>query len=109
MKRRLFITIATGIFIALLAAIAIPNFIGARTTSAQNACVNNLRQLDGAKIQWALENHKTTNDIPTFADVAPYMKLPLMCPQGGTYTVGRVDESPKGSFGGTHVLPGYSP
>ena len=42
--------------IGLLAAIAIPNFIRARTTSQQNACINNLRQIDGAKQQWALEN-----------------------------------------------------
>ena len=42
--------------IGLLAAIAIPNFVRARTTSQQNACINNLRQLDGAVQQWALEN-----------------------------------------------------
>lgn len=42
--------------IGLLAAIAIPNFIRARTKSQQNACINNLRQIDGAIQQWALEN-----------------------------------------------------
>ena len=41
--------------IGLLAAIAIPNFVKARTTSQTNACINNLRQIDGAKQQWALE------------------------------------------------------
>jgi prepilin-type N-terminal cleavage/methylation domain-containing protein len=40
--------------IGLLAAIAIPNFVRARTTAQQNACINNLRQIDGAKQQWAL-------------------------------------------------------
>ena len=35
--------------IGLLAAIAIPNFARARTTSQQNSCINNLRQIDGAK------------------------------------------------------------
>src|SRR5882672_10900427 len=34
--------------IGLLAAIAIPNFIKARTTSQMNACINNLRQVDGS-------------------------------------------------------------
>src|SRR5438477_12065760 len=48
--------------IGLLAAIAIPNFVRARTTSQRNACINNLRQIDGAKQQWALENHKTSTD-----------------------------------------------
>jgi len=38
--------------------IAIPNFIRARNTPARNACVNNLRQINGAKQQWALENQK---------------------------------------------------
>src|SRR6266478_4702290 len=41
--------------IGLLAAIAIPNFVRARSTSQKNACINNLRQIDGAKQQWALE------------------------------------------------------
>ena len=41
--------------IGLLAAIAIPNFLRARSTSQQNACINNLRQIDGATQQWALE------------------------------------------------------
>ena len=42
--------------IGLLAAIAIPNFVRARTTSQKNACINNLRQIDCAIQQWALEN-----------------------------------------------------
>jgi len=35
--------------IGLLAAIAIPNFVKARATAQKNACIANLRQLDGAK------------------------------------------------------------
>jgi len=42
--------------IGLLAAIAIPNFVRARTTSQTNACINNLRQMDGAVQQYALES-----------------------------------------------------
>src|SRR4026208_535932 len=42
--------------IGLLAAIAIPNFVKARQTAQKNACINNLRKIDGAKEQWALEN-----------------------------------------------------
>ena len=48
--------------IGLLAAIAIPNFVKARTTSQQNACINNLRQYDGAVQQWVLENKKQSSD-----------------------------------------------
>ena len=42
--------------IGLLAAIAIPNFLRARSTAQQNACINNLRQIDAAIQQWALES-----------------------------------------------------
>ena len=45
--------------IGLLAAIAIPNFVKARETAQQNACINNLRQISAAKQQWALENNAT--------------------------------------------------
>lgn len=41
--------------IGLLAAIAIPNFVKARNTAQTNACINNLRQIDSAVQQWALE------------------------------------------------------
>ena len=46
--------------IGLLAAIAIPNFVKARTTAQKNACVANLKQIDGAVQQWALEQKKTS-------------------------------------------------
>src|SRR5262245_26075893 len=105
MRRKLLFRIGYMLFIAAFAIVAIPNFIGARMTPSQNSCVNNLRQLDGAKQQWQLENRKTTNDIATLSEIAPYLKLPLVCPAGGTYIVGRVGEPPKCSFGRSHVLP----
>ena len=72
--------------IGLLAAIAIPSFMKARTTSQKNACINNLRQIEAAKEQWALENKKSTGDsiITTAVDV--YMKSTPVCPAGGGYT-----------------------
>ena len=88
-----------------LLALVIPNFIRARTTSARNACVNNLRQLDGAKEQWRLENHKTTNDVPAWEDILPYLKDRPACPQGGTYVLGRAGDLPRCSFGSTHMMP----
>ena len=59
--------------IGLLAAIAIPNFVKARETAQKNACINNLRQIDGAKQQWALENGKVTSDTPASTDLQGYM------------------------------------
>ena len=83
--------------IGLLAAIAIPNFMKARTTAQRNACINNLRQLDGAKEQWALENKKTSTDTPTMADLIgsdKYIKVTPACPANGTYTVGDMSTKP---------------
>src|SRR5438034_8835947 len=79
--------------IGLLAAIAIPNFVKARTTSQQNACINNLRQLDGAVQQYALENKLSSSATYTLADLKPYIKLTTTatlpdCPAGGVYKEG---------------------
>jgi prepilin-type N-terminal cleavage/methylation domain-containing protein len=70
--------------IGLLAAIAIPNFVKARTTSQKNACINNLRQVDGAIQQYALENKKNATDTVQETDVTPYLKNAVVCPAGGT-------------------------
>jgi prepilin-type N-terminal cleavage/methylation domain-containing protein len=60
--------------IGLLAAIAIPNFVHARSTSQQNACINNLRQIDGAKQEWALETKQPANSpAPADSAIQPYM------------------------------------
>ena len=72
--------------IGLLAAIAIPSFMKARTTSQKNACINNLRQIEAAKEQWALENRKATGDAIVTSEVNTYMKTAPACPGSGTYT-----------------------
>lgn len=78
-------------------------------TTAQLECINNLRLIDSAKQQWALENKKQTTDTPTMEDLKPYLgrgpngELPV-CPSGGSYTVGTVGEPPKCSIPG-HALP----
>jgi prepilin-type N-terminal cleavage/methylation domain-containing protein len=87
--------------IGLLAAIAIPNFIKARATSQQNACINNLRQIDAAINEWALENGKNNNDaVASPMTVSAYIKLNSnssvpTCPAGGTYTTGSVGVPPQ--------------
>jgi len=70
--------------IGLLAAIAIPNFIKARTTSQKNVCINNLRQIDGAIQQWAMELRKAPSATVLETDVTPYLKRVAVCPSGGT-------------------------
>ncbi len=96
--------------IGLLAAIAIPNFVKARTTSQQNACINNLRQMDGAVQQYALENKLASTATYSLNDLLPYIKLTSTgtlpgCPAGGTYTAGaNVTAPPTCSIAG-HALP----
>jgi hypothetical protein len=87
----------------LLAAIAIPNFVKARATSQQNACINNLRQLDAAENQFALENGKKTGEPCTMADLMPYLKGAPTCPAGGHYTIHPIGQSPTCSVPG-HAL-----
>ncbi len=75
----------------------------------RNACINNLRQIDAAKQEWALEKHKKTGAVVTEADIKPYIKLDTKgnlpkCPAGGTYTIGNVGETPACSVSG-HELP----
>jgi prepilin-type N-terminal cleavage/methylation domain-containing protein len=70
--------------IGLLAAIAIPNFAKARVNAQINACINNLRLIDGAVQQWALEFKKEPTSPVTEADVSPYLKHSVVCPSGGT-------------------------
>src|SRR5215468_8244239 len=70
--------------IGLLAAIAIPNFIRARTTAQKNACINNLRQIDGAEQQWALETRQSAAAVPQYTDISSYLKNSVTCPAGGS-------------------------
>jgi prepilin-type N-terminal cleavage/methylation domain-containing protein len=105
--------------IGLLAAIAIPNFVKARTTSQQNACINNLRLVDAAKQEWALEMRKQTTDVPAASgtDLQPYLgrgltgELPK-CPVDPansfptSYEVNNVGTAPQCKIlAATHVLP----
>ncbi len=99
--------------IGLLAAIAIPNFVKARNTSQANACINNMRQIDSAIQQWALEKGKKDVDAPVMNEVQEYIKgstLPV-CPAGGAYapaaTVATVPSvaCPNAALVPPHVLP----
>ena len=103
--------------IGLLAAIAIPNFVKARTTSQQNACINNLRLVDASKQQWALEQKKQSTDTPLGSDLQPYLgrgsngELPA-CPVDGSqtfsvsYSQGAVGVKPLCLIvSSSHVLP----
>src|SRR5258707_678267 len=83
--------------IALLAAIAIPNFVKARTSSKKTACIANLKQIEGAKATWAMEMKKASTDSPADTDLygaTQYIRDTPGCPAGGTYAVLTVDTKP---------------
>ena len=85
--------------IGLLASIAVPNFVKARTTAQMNACISNLRQIDGAIQQWALDTKQGDTATVTAADVLPYLKNSVTCPSGGktfaeSYSVTTVQARP---------------
>ena len=108
--------------IGLLAAIAIPNFIKARETARKNTCINNLRLIDGAIQQWALENGKNSTDAVDNTVLTTSLTTYLgrggtgqvnstgaggvRCPSSGTYAGTTVNQKPtcsKTDLG--HVLP----
>lgn len=96
--------------IGLLAAIAVPNFVQARNSARRSSCINNLRLLDAAKEQYALENNKDATTTPVDADVTPYLKSNAMptCPSSGTYAILAIGTKPtcdKSASPDLHVLP----
>ena len=83
--------------IGLLAAVAIPNFVKARAASQRTACVINLRAIEGAKNNWALETRKSSQDVPADGDLfgpEKYIREKPSCPANGTYNIGEVQAKP---------------
>jgi len=96
------------LIIGILLAIAVPNFIKARETSRNKTCVANLKQIESAKEQWAMENKMGADDEPSEDDLLGsggdgYMKSFPECPSGGDYTIGAISEDPACSVDG-HAL-----
>ena len=92
------------LIIAILLAIAIPNFLRARETSRAKSCMANMRQMETAKEQWAMDTKAAATATPTAANLVPdYIKgtagvLPG-CPSTGTYTIGNMSTRPVCSIG----------
>lgn len=107
--------VAALVIFGFLAATA-PHFVRhQRARTSQNACLNNLRQIDAAANEFAIEHGLTNGDPIHYPnDLTPYIKLNSAgqipsCPLGGTYNIAHVGEKPTCSLGTTitpvHVLP----
>src|SRR5687768_4212069 len=97
----LFVTLLVG-FVALYS-----HTLGHGRYSPLDACICNLKQLEGAKATWALEHGKRTNDIPMWSDIigeTNYISSKPVCPLGGAYMLGAVADIPRCTVPG-HVLP----
>ena len=92
------------LIIGILLAIAVPNFVRARETSRTRTCIADLRQIDSAKEQYAMEARLAAGAAVTWANVVPdYMKKQPVCPSGGTFTIAVVGTDPTCSVAG-HAL-----
>src|SRR5437016_6350726 len=60
--------------IALLAAIAVPGFLRARKRSQASRILNDLRMIDSACDQYAIETNRKTGDVVKIADWTNYLK-----------------------------------
>ncbi len=95
--------------LALFGALGLPSYVRSRT-ACLSSCIANLKQIEGAAMQWALENQKTDADKIDPAGVVTYLKSGLMptCPDGGSYAMGiNVSSPPTCTLAGTlgHSLP----
>src|SRR5262245_49125082 len=88
------IMIAVAI-IGILAAIAIPNFKSAIETTRIRVCSINRKNIDGAKLQWAVDKKKPLDEVPADADLfgpGLYIDHKPECPARGAYSMRAVEE-----------------
>ncbi len=83
------------LIIAIIIAIAVPNIMQAREAASEKSCIANLRRIEQAKEQYAMEHSKKTGDSVEWSDIVPdYIKSRPACPLAPTYTLGLIGVSP---------------
>lgn len=81
--------------IGVLAAIAVPNLLGAIERARKQACEVNRKNIDGAKLQWSLVNSQPSDAQPTDEDLfgkGRFIDHKPNCPAGGRYNVNVVED-----------------
>jgi hypothetical protein len=86
---------------AIAAGMLLPALSKAKARAQTVACINNLQQIQLAKKLWATDHNKGDQDIPTMADLKPYLGSPVICPTGGRYRVNAVKQD------ATCSMPGH--
>lgn len=85
--------------IAIILAVAIPNYSRSREESTKNTCVANLRQINNAVDQWVIDNKIAVGTVLSGSDeedVYSYLKGSRpKCPSGGEYTIHAVGDVPQ--------------
>ena len=101
------------LIIGLLAAIAIPNFIKARKTTQMNACIDNLRVIQGAVEQFKMERKSDPEKVADLCGADNYIKVEPKCPSDKTSSYELKDGRPvckaPAVDGYPHVLPDSGP
>ncbi len=95
------------LIIGVLMSVAVPSFIQARQSGRKSSCLLNLKQIETAKEQWAMDNKKSNGDAVGFTDlvgVTLYIKSTPSCPEAGTYSVNAIGATPTCSVA-AHILP----
>jgi prepilin-type N-terminal cleavage/methylation domain-containing protein len=101
--------------IALLAAIAVPGFLRARKRSQATRILNDLRMIDSAVDQYAIETNRKTNDAVAVADWTSYLKSGTILYNtgkdllGDTYGVQTVDSLPAVPLSSFNALSDVAP
>jgi len=108
------------LIIGIILAVAVPSFVHARESSRGRSCVANLKEIDTAKEQYAMDNRLMTGDNSLAADPLTvtgstlvgstnYIKTAVVCPSTGAYTVGAIGTLPTCSIGANATIAPFAP
>jgi hypothetical protein len=107
-KTRAYTIVLAGLFVVVtfFTLIPFPNYKRPYLYPTENACIANLKQIDGAKATWALEHGITNGSFVVSGKelygVTNYIRDEPTCPMGGTYQIGLLGQKPR------CTLPGHT-
>jgi MFS family permease len=89
--------------LVLVALVMLPSYLPARIRGMAMSCQGNLRQIESARQQWAIDQKKGPTAVPRMSELIPtYLRMSPVCPSGGAYTLGPVSRDPTCSYAGTN-------